>query len=50
MEWVSLALEDLILNNSQDDHPKWQPSQSAIELAVHSSGFASAIRDTYFPD
>ena len=50
MDWITVALEDLIVSNACDDHDRWRPSDQALEKAVMSSGFAGAIGSTYLPD
>lgn len=49
MEWISLALEDLLVRNSCDDNDRWTPTEARLQEAVQSSGFAHAIGHTYVP-
>ena len=49
MEWVSLAIEELITSNSADDHANWVPTAEKLSLAVQGSGFAQAVEHIYFP-
>ncbi len=50
MEWMSLALEDLIVSNACDDSDQWRPSGEVLEKAVTTSGFAQAIGNIYCPE
>lgn len=47
MNWMSLAIEDLLTRHHEDDSAVWRPSESDYVDAVSSSNFLAAIGDTY---
>ena len=47
MNWISLAIEDLLTQHTDHDHPKWRPTKHDYTEAVASSLFQQALRTAY---
>ena len=49
MEWVSWAVENILIDNTDDDHPKWRATSEIVNAAVEATAFAGVVGTVYTP-